>query len=560
MTSTDRDPAASCDAAVVVAGGGARRLGRDKPEIVVGGRRLLDAAIAAARGARTVVVGPPRAVPDHVTVVREDPPGGGPLAAIAAGLAAVPADARTIAVVAADVPEVEPSTLAGLAALRAATGAAVAIAEDVHGRPQYLLAVWEADALRAALVGIDEPSGVPVRAIVPPDAPRLRQPLADVDTPEDLARALASPLAVRRLLRTTLPALPASPGPLVPGAVLADPLVAAAPFPPFDQSAMDGWAVAGPPPWRPVEGAAVAGHDPLPLGTGTAVRIATGARLPMGADRVVRDEEIVRDGALLGCADPARDDVRRIGSAWQAGTTLAPAGTAIDPATVSLATAAGVSFLPSRGPVRIRLHTSGDEVGAAGRTGLPETAWGPVATTFETAGADVRRGPHLRDAPASFGAALLPDGADVVVIIGATGRGAADRLRDALAEAGATQLVDGVDVRPGGSLLVATVPDGPIVVGLGGNPMAAMLGAALLARPLCAALLREGPRTVDLLLLADGNPDDRWRMLPVEPDGAGRWLLPATVATPHLRDAVGRRAVALVPPLARPGDLVERLA
>jgi len=107
---------------------------------------------------------------------------------------------------------------------------------------------------------------------------------------------------------------------------------------------------------------------------------------------------------------------------------------------------------------------------------------------------------------------------------------------------------------------VATVPDGPIVVGLGGNPMAAMLGAALLARPVRAALLREGPRTVELLPLADANPDDRWRMLPVEPDGQGRWRLPATVATPHLRDAVGRRAVGLVPPLARPGDLVERLA
>ncbi|RDB45959.1 molybdopterin biosynthesis protein, partial [Tsukamurella tyrosinosolvens] len=132
--------------------------------------------------------------------------------------------------------------------------------------------------------------------------------------------------------------------------------------------------------------------------------------------------------------------------------------------------------------------------------------------------------------------------------------------RGALSETGATLLVDGVDVRPGGSLLVATVPDGPIVLGLGGNPMAAMLGAALLARPVRAALLREAPRAAELLPLADANPDDRWRMLPVEPDGAGRWRVPATVATPHLRDAVARRAVALVPPLARPGDLAERLA
>ncbi|MGX9293843.1 NTP transferase domain-containing protein [Tsukamurella paurometabola] len=558
MTSTDPDPAASCDAAVVVAGGDARRLGRDKPELVVGGRRLLDAAIAAAGGAHVVVVGPPRAVPDRVVVVREDPPGGGPLAAIAAGLAAVPAGARTVAVLAADLPEVAPSDLSRLAALRAATGAPVALAEDRHGRAQYLLAVWDAAALRAAVAG--RAAGGAVRGIVAPDAPRLRLPLADVDTPDDLARAESAPTAVRRLLRTALAPLPAAGGPPVPGAALAEPLVAAAPFPPFDQSAMDGWAVAGAPPWRPVAGAALAGHGAPPLTAGTAVRIATGARLPDGAERVIRDEEIVVDGHLLTCADRGRNDVRPAGSAWSAGTTLAAAGTPIDPPLVSLATAAGVSAVSARGPVRIRLHTSGDEVGAAGRGGLPETAWAAVAATLGSAGADVLRGPHLPDAPASFGAALLPDGADVVAVIGATGRGAADRLRGALAEAGATLLVDGVDVRPGGSLLVATVPEGPVVLGLGGNPMAAMLGAALLAEPVCGALLRRAPRPAELLRLADANPDDRWRMLPVEPDGAGGWHLPATVATPHLRDAVGRRAVALVPPLARPGDLAERLA
>lgn len=562
MTSTDHDPAASCDAAVVVAGGLARRLGRDKPELVVGGRRLLDAAIAAAGGARTVVVGPPRATPEDVAVVREEPPGGGPVAAIAAGIAALPASARTIAVLAADLPEVEPSVLARLAALRAETGAPVALAEDQHGRDQYLLAVWDAPALRAAVAAIGPAAGTPVRALLPPGAPRLRLPIADVDSPEDLARAESSPAAVRRLLRTSLPALPALPaaaGPLRPGAVLAEPLVAATPFPPFDQSAMDGWAGAGPPPWSVVDGAAVAGHGAPPLASGTAVRIATGARLPDGADRVVRDEEIIVEGPLLTSADPDRNDVRPAGSAWRAGAVLAPSGSAVDTALISLAAAAGVERASARGPVRIRLHTSGDEVGAGGRAGLPETAWGPVASTFADTGAEVARGPHLPDAPASFRAALLPDGADVVAVIGATGRGAADRLRGALAEAGATLLIDGVDVRPGGSLLVATVPDGPIVVGLGGNPMAAVLGAALLARPLRAALLREAPRAAELLRLADANPDDRWRMLPVEPDGAGGWLLPATVATPHLADAVGRRAIALVPPLARPGDLVERL-
>ncbi len=560
MTSTDREPAAAWDAALIVAGGRARRLGLDKPELSVGGRRLLDAAIAAAGGAPTVVVGPPREVGPDVDLVREDPPRGGPLAAIAAGLAAVAATARTIAVLAADVPEIECSAVARLAALRARTGAPVALAEDAHGRPQYLLAVWDAAALRAAVAGIGRAAGSPVRVLFPASAPRLRLPLADVDTPEDLARARTAPTAVRRLLATALPALPTTAGPPVPGAALAGPLVAAAPFPPFDQSAMDGWAVSGPPPWRALDGAALAGHAAPPVAPGTAVRIATGARGREGADRVVRDEDVVADGPLLNTGAPARDDVRRTGSAWVAGTLLADAGTPVDEALASLAAAAGVAEAAVRGPVRIRLHTSGDEVGAAGSRGLPETAWSPVAGILEGAGALVLRGAHLPDSAAAVGAALASDGADVVAIIGATGRGAADRLRGALGAAGAELLVDGVDVRPGGSLLVATVPGGPVVLGLGGNPMAAMVGAALLARPLRVALLRERPPAAEMLVLADANPDDRWRMLPVEPDGAGRWLLPDSVATPHLRDAVGRRAIALVPPLARPGDLAERLA
>ena len=70
--------------------------------------------------------------------------------------------------------------------------------------------------------------------------------------------------------------------------------------------------------------------EPRRRGVGAAVRIATGARLPAGADRVIRDEEISWDGPLLTCIDPGRNDVRPAGSAWPAGAVLALAGTAVD--------------------------------------------------------------------------------------------------------------------------------------------------------------------------------------------------------------------------------------
>nr|MDP9460395.1 NTP transferase domain-containing protein [Actinomycetota bacterium] len=90
--------------AVVLAGGRAARLGgRPKPQLEVGGRTMLAAVLAAVADAdRRVVVGPPQPLPDDVVRVREEPPGGGPVAALRAGLPEVPTD--VVAVLAGDLP------------------------------------------------------------------------------------------------------------------------------------------------------------------------------------------------------------------------------------------------------------------------------------------------------------------------------------------------------------------------------------------------------------------------------------------------------------------------
>jgi molybdopterin molybdotransferase len=173
--------------AIVLAGGASRRLGVDKPEQRVGGRRLLDVALAAVADADTVVVvGPPRRVPDGVTVLREDPPGCGPVAALAAGLAALPDGPADIAVLAADLPRITPAAVAALAAARG--DAPVAVAVDDTGCTQYLAAVWDSTALAAALVAA--PSRVrdllPAAAVI-----SAVGDVADVDTPDQLAAARA---------------------------------------------------------------------------------------------------------------------------------------------------------------------------------------------------------------------------------------------------------------------------------------------------------------------------------------------------------------------------------
>ncbi|WP_428343049.1 molybdenum cofactor guanylyltransferase [Mycobacterium sp.] len=174
--------------AIVLAGGASRRMGLDKPEQHVGGRRLLDVALAAVAAADTVVVvGPPRQVPKDVIVVCEQPPGSGPVAALAAGLAALPDGRADIAVLAADLPRITPEAVTALTATRG--DAPVAVAVDEGGEVQYLTAVWDSAALASALAGTPRR----VRDLLPSDAVTVvAGDVTDVDTPGQLAAAQAT--------------------------------------------------------------------------------------------------------------------------------------------------------------------------------------------------------------------------------------------------------------------------------------------------------------------------------------------------------------------------------
>ena len=562
--------------AIVLAGGASSRLGVDKPEQQVGGRRLLDVALAAVADAdAVVVVGPPRDVPGGVAVVCEDPVGSGPVAALAAGFAALPGGAADVAVLAADLPGITSAAVAALAAARGDAPAALAL--DDSGRVQYLAAVWDSAALAAALAAAPPR----VRDLLPGNAvTSVVGDVADVDTPEQLAAARAradhTPDGARAAVRTAIAPIDATERALdaAIGGVLAEALTAAAPFPPFDASAMDGWAVAGPGPWTPEPGAVAAGTDGGALTSGHARRIATGARLPAGAERVIRDEEVEASPDLLhekGFRDSVRNDIRRRGSEWAVGTVLAEIGTQVGQAVASLARSAGVHRLAVRGPVRVTLHTSGDEIAAAGviadpsRPLLPEAAAAPVAARLRALGAAVTTGAHVPDSPGALESALA-GAADLVVVIGATGRGVADYLRGAITCAGGIVVIDGVAVRPGGSVLVAILPGdqgrpgGRVLLGLGGNPLAAVAGAALLGPAIVDALTGAAPTPVDRICVHGFPPTDRWRITPAEPDDAGGWVAPGHAATAHLAALVGRRALALIPPDTADGSLVERLA
>lgn len=181
--------------ALVLAGGRAARLGgRAKPQLEVGGRPMLARVLASVADAeRRIVVGPPQPVPDDVVVLREAPPGGGPVAALRAGLPSVETD--VVALLAGDLPFL---TGALVTELRAGlTDDGVLVVDDT-GHDQFLLGVWRTAALRRVVPGDDGPTSLR-RLLAPLTATRLRPsvppgsppPWLDCDTPEDLARARA---------------------------------------------------------------------------------------------------------------------------------------------------------------------------------------------------------------------------------------------------------------------------------------------------------------------------------------------------------------------------------
>jgi molybdopterin-guanine dinucleotide biosynthesis protein A len=179
--------------AIVLAGGAARRLqGADKPQLDVGGVRLLDHVLAAVADARhKIVVGPRRAVPVPVQWRREDPPGGGPVAAIAAALDAVCAD--LVVVLAADLPEIAPAVPALLCGLHDRADADVACLSDSHGKRNYLAAVWRTATLRRRIGALTATHGASVRGLFDGtavlDVPDAAGWGRDCDTWEELADA-----------------------------------------------------------------------------------------------------------------------------------------------------------------------------------------------------------------------------------------------------------------------------------------------------------------------------------------------------------------------------------
>jgi len=370
------------------------------------------------------------------------------------------------------------------------------------------------------------------------------------------------------------------------GWVLASPVVAATDLPPWDNSAMDGYAVravdvAGAsedvPVRLAVHGEVAAGRAPdVAVGRRAAVRIATGAPLPAGADAVVQVELTTPVDAAGTLGPRGRDaagplpafvlvhasvrrgvNVRPRGEDVRAGATLLEPGRAIGPAEVAVISASGVPVVTVHRRPRVAVISTGDELRPAGTAlgaaGIPDSNGPALVALCAAAGAEIR---HLGIAPDELGAMIrmlreAVGWADVVVVSGGVSVGPYDVVRPAFESVGSVALWR-VAVQPGKPFAfgLADRPPGAdsanpiLLLGLPGNPVSTFVTFELFVRPALRRLA--GRPDADLL-----RPTDRGILEePIEKAPGRRAFLRVAALRerpggPALRDPVGRVRVRL---------------
>jgi molybdopterin molybdotransferase len=329
------------------------------------------------------------------------------------------------------------------------------------------------------------------------------------------------------------------------GRILAQPVAAAISLPPWDNSAMDGYALraadsAGAGDDQPIRlavvGEVAAGVAPgRSIGPGEAIRIATGAPLPPGADAVVpvelttpidasgdagargRDARGPLPSAVLAhAALAAGANVRRAGSDLVAGQRLVEAGTALGPAHLALIAGASIGKVTVHVRPRIGVLATGDELERAGRrlgpAAIPDANGPGLRALVTRAGAEAVDLGIARDELPDVLARLrrgLDGGCDAIIVSGGVSVGPYDVVRTAFDELGSVDLWR-VAVQPGKpfalGLAAAAADRRPVLLfGLPGNPVSSFVTFELFVRPAIRALAgrRDVGRPLDRAVLLD---------------------------------------------------------
>lgn len=282
------------------------------------------------------------------------------------------------------------------------------------------------------------------------------------------------------------------------GRVCSRPLLSRDALPPFDNSAMDGFALAAAkaatvPARLPVLGTILAGDAPrCAVETGGAWRIMTGAPMPAGCDAVVPVEAAREDGGAVEILEAAEsgDFVRGRGRDFPEGAEVCPAGTRLGARHLLALAAAGLSRVPVLRRPRVALLSTGRELAAPGTDLQPgqirDASSAYLAAAVPALGAEFDFRGIVPDDAEDFKRRLgkiLEDGFDAVLTTGAVSMGVADFIPQALQDLGAETVFHKVSNRPGKPVFFARFAKGPAFFGLPGNPISTVVGLRFFVEP-----------------------------------------------------------------------------
>jgi molybdopterin molybdotransferase len=279
-------------------------------------------------------------------------------------------------------------------------------------------------------------------------------------------------------------------------------------LPPFDRSAMDGYAVraadTGPGARLTVVGEIAAGDSAtIAVSTGTAVAVTTGTALPAGADAVLQVEFAERDGGEIVCRDAIapRRHVRFRGEDVRRADVLAPAGEPVNLQRLSALASAGVGALVVHRRARVRVLATGSELlplGAPPEPGrIHESNRLVVASMAARAGAQVLGTAMVADDAAATRDAVARalEDCDVLLVTGGVSVGAHDHVKHALEHCGVAEMFWRVRLKPGKPLWFG-LRGSTLVFGLPGNPLSAIAGFLCFVEPALRALHGEADPAV----------------------------------------------------------------
>jgi molybdopterin molybdotransferase len=324
------------------------------------------------------------------------------------------------------------------------------------------------------------------------------------------------------------------------GRVLAEALRALVTQPPFNASAMDGYAVRADdvkqvPARLAVIGEAAAGH-PFggSVGKSQAVRIFTGAPVPEGADAVVIQEDTERDGihVLVRESAPEAANIRARGFDFRRGDALLAAGRRLGPREVSLAAAMGHGDVSVHRRPRVAIISTGDELVEPGTPPGPGQIVASnhlgIAALAEAAGAVPEQLGIARDTAADLDRCLArAHGADIIVTSGGASVGDHDLVAPVLEGRGLQLAFWKIAMRPGKPLMFGRL-GASRVLGLPGNPVSSLICSRLFLLPLIRALLgqptaEERPQQARLTVAIEANgPREHYMRAISRPGPSGR--------------------------------------